>query len=85
MKEVPTGYVTQATIPPDLPCCIPCAKCGNAPNRIRWVPCGSDYSPLGAPRHWNEHMLHTCTCCGYEWKTKPLDKKGEEMLGSLKD
>ena len=54
-------------------CSDPCPKCGNAPNKLRWVDSGSDSSRVGPTRYWDEHLRHTCTCCGYGWNTKPLD------------
>ena len=56
------------------PCYDPCSKCGNAPNKLRWVEAGRDLSCTGPARYWDEHIRHTCTCCVYGWDTKPLDQ-----------
>lgn len=72
-----------------LPCELPCPKCGASDVRRRWYDKGhpvpeEDYGKCrnryaaGLCRSYEanrEHLDHHCRCCAYRWQTPVLPKK----------
>lgn len=69
---VPEGYkmvcVVQATAEP-------CSKCGNTGNKILYI---EECLPHPMAEIIPEHLIHTCTCCEYQWNTPPQQRNQKE-------
>ena len=68
LRKQQTYGVVQATAEP-------CPKCGNTRNKILYI---EECLPHPMAEIIPEHLIHTCTCCEYQWNTPPKQKNQKE-------
>jgi len=55
-----------------------CVKCGSMGAMTRWFPeVPAKYDSKVTPKATPERMDRECGTCGYRWRERPMDQKGE--------